>query len=55
MEDMILLTRAEAWEVLRVLERVVSAAERAGSEHPQASAAFKTVASKLLPELFPDL
>jgi hypothetical protein len=51
---MILLTRDEAWSVLRVLERVVDAAERAGGDDPDASAAFQTVAAKLLPDLFPD-
>lgn len=54
MEDMILLTRAEAWQVLKVLERVVDAAEKSGTEDPIASDAFRTVASKLLPDLFPD-
>ena len=54
MEDMILLTRSEAWEVLRVLERAVDAAEKAGRTDVEASAAFRTVASKLLPDLFPD-
>ena len=54
MEDMILLTREEAWEVLRVLERAVDAADRAGTEDAQANSAFRTVASKLLPDLFPD-
>lgn len=53
-EDMILLTRPEAWELLRVLERAVDAAEKAGREDAEASAAFRTVASKLLPDLFPD-
>lgn len=51
---MILLTRDEAWHVLRVLERVVDAAEKAGGDDAAASAAFRTVASKLLPDLFPD-
>ena len=51
---MILLTREEAWEVLRVLERAVEAADRAGAEDAEASSAFRNVASKLLPELFPD-
>ncbi len=54
MEDMILLTRAEAWDVLRVLERIVDAAEKAGGEDPDATAAFRLVAAKLLPDLFPD-
>ena len=51
---MILLTREEAWDVLRVLERAVDAAEKAGEEDAAAGAAFRTVASKLLPDLFPD-
>ncbi len=54
MEDMILLTRSEAWEVLRVLERADDAAERSGRDDREARAAFRTVASKLLPDLFPD-
>lgn len=54
MEESILLTRQEAWEVLRVLERVVDAAEKAGLEDAEASSAFRTVAAKLLPDLFPD-
>lgn len=54
MEDMILLTREEAWSVLRVLEKVVDAAEKAGSEDADAISAFRTVASKLLPDLFPE-
>lgn len=54
MEDMILLTRDEAWSVLRVLEKVVDAAERAGTDDADAVNAFRTVASKLLPDLFPD-
>lgn len=54
MEDMILLTREEAWSVLRVLERVVDAAEKEGSDDLAALAAFRTVATKLLPDLFPD-
>ena len=53
-EDMILLTRDEAWDVLRVLERAVDAAEKAGCPDTAESAAFRTVASKLLPDLFPD-
>lgn len=51
---MVLLTRDEAWAVLQVLERVVDAAERAGADDPAAAAAFRTVAAKLLPDLFPD-
>jgi hypothetical protein len=51
---MILLTRAEAWDVLRVLERVVDGAEKAGDEDADARAAFRLVAAKLLPDLFPD-
>lgn len=54
MEDLILLTREEAWEVLRVLERAVDAADRSGIEDAEANAAFRVVASKLLPDLFPD-
>lgn len=54
MEDMILLTREEAWLVLQVLERAVDAAEKSGREDAEASTAFRTVASKLLPDLFPD-
>ncbi|MBW3575938.1 MAG: hypothetical protein KY450_14070 [Actinobacteria bacterium] len=54
MEDLILLTREEAWEVLRVLERAVDAADRSGTEDAEANAAFRVVASKLLPDLFPD-
>ena len=54
MEESILLTRLEAWEVLRVLERVVDTAEKAGREDADASSAFRTVAAKLLPDLFPD-
>lgn len=38
----------------RALERAVDAAEKAGREDAEASAAFRTVASKLLPDLFPD-
>lgn len=53
-EDLILLTREEAWEVLRVLERAVDAADRSGTEDAEANAAFRVVASKLLPDLFPD-
>lgn len=51
---MILLTREEAWSVLRVLEKAVDAAERVGSEDADAIRAFRTVASKLLPDLFPE-
>ena len=51
---MILLTRTEAWEVLRVLERVVDAAEKAGGDDAEATAAFRIIAAKLLPYLFPD-
>jgi hypothetical protein len=51
---MILLTPDEAWDVLRVHERAVDAAEKAGSQDTAASAAFRTVASKLLPDLFSD-
>jgi hypothetical protein len=54
LEQSILLTRHEAWEVLRVLERVIDAAERAGREDVEAASAFRTVAAKLLPDLFPD-
>ena len=54
MEDLILLTREEAWQVLHVLERAVDQAEKAGTEDREASAAFRTVARKLLPDLFPD-
>lgn len=54
MEESILLTRQEAWEVLRVLERVVDAAEKAGHSDEEASAAFQAVAAKLLPFLFPE-
>jgi hypothetical protein len=54
MEDMILLTREEAWSLLRVLERVVDAAEKKEAEDVEASTAFRTVAAKLLPDLFPD-
>lgn len=50
---MILLTREESWTVLRVLERVVDTAEKAGTEDVEASTAFRTVAAKLLPDLFP--
>lgn len=49
-----LLTRDEAWHVLKVLERSVDAAEKAGLADPDADAAFRSVASKLLPDLFPD-
>lgn len=51
---MILLTREEAWSVLRALEKAVDAAEKAGTEDTDAVAAFRTVASKLLPDLFPE-
>ena len=34
---MILLTRDEAWDVLRVLERAVDAAEKSGSQDTAAS------------------
>jgi hypothetical protein len=54
MEESILLTREEAWAVLRVLERVVDAAEKAGTDDLEAAMAFRTVAAKLLPDLFPD-
>lgn len=54
MEESILLTRDEAWTVLRVLERVVDAGERSGNLDPDAHGAFRVVASKLLPDLFPD-
>ena len=54
MEESILLTRQEAWEVLRVLERVVDATEKAGRDGQEATAAFRTIAAKLLPDLFPD-
>lgn len=54
MEDTILLTRDEAWTFLRVLERVVDAAEKSGTEDVEASMAFRMVAAKLLPDLFPD-
>ena len=51
---MILLTREEAWQVLQVLERAVDAAERSGREDAEESAAFRLIARKLLPDLFPD-
>ena len=51
---MILLTREEAWSVLRVLEKIVDATEKSGADDADAIAAFRTVASKLLPDLFPD-
>jgi len=51
---MILLSREEAWAVLRVLERVVDAAQKAGGDDPEALLAFRTVAAKLLPDLFPE-
>jgi hypothetical protein len=51
---MILLTREEAWDVLRVLEQAVDRAERSGGRDEAAAAAFRTVARKLLPDLFPD-
>lgn len=54
MEDTVLLTRDEAWSVLRVLERVVDAAEKAGTDDVEATTAFRMVAAKLLPDLFPD-
>jgi hypothetical protein len=54
MEDTILLSREEAWTVLRILERVVDAADKGGTEDAEASTAFRTVAAKLLPDLFPD-
>lgn len=54
MEESIILTRQEAWEVLRVLERVVDVAEKAGQVDEEASGAFRTVAEKLLPDLFPE-
>ena len=54
MEESILLARDEAWTVLRVIERVVDAGERSGNVDPDASEAFRLVASKLLPDLFPD-
>lgn len=38
--------------MLRVLERVVDAAEKAGQSDEEAAAAFQTVAAKLLPFLF---
>lgn len=50
---MTLLTRVEAWQVLQVLERVVDAAKKSGTEDPIVSDAFRAVASKLLPDLFP--
>jgi excisionase family DNA binding protein len=50
---MILLTRDEAWLVLQVLERAVDAAEKSGRQGAEAGAAFRTVAGKLLPDLFP--
>jgi hypothetical protein len=53
-EDLILLTREEAWQVLYVLEQAVARAETAGTDDPDASAAFRTVARKLFPDLFPD-
>lgn len=51
---MILLTREEAWSVLRVLERDVDRAEKAGGRDEDAVAAFRLVGRKLLPDLFPD-
>lgn len=54
MEESIILTRAEAWDVLRVLERAVDAAERSRRDDPEAASAFSIVAAKLLPDLFPD-
>jgi len=50
MEDSIILSRAEAWDV----ERAVDAAEKSGLDDPEAASAFHTVAVKLLPDLFPD-
>ncbi len=54
MEESILLTRDEAWSDLRVLERVVDEGERSGEVDQEAHAAFRLVASKLLPDLFQD-
>ena len=53
-EDTILLTRDEAWSLLRVLERDVDRAEKAGARDDDAADAFRMVARKLLPDLFPD-
>jgi hypothetical protein len=53
-EDTLMLSRDEAWQVLKVLERVVDVAEKAGGDDEDARDAFRTVASKLLPYLFPD-
>ncbi len=54
MEDLILLTKDEAWDILRVLERTVAAAESGGVEDGEAQLAFRTLAAKLYPDLFPD-
>ena len=54
MEGLILLTRGEAWDVLRTSSAVVDVAEKAGRDDIEASAAFRLVAVKLLPDLLPD-
>lgn len=51
MEDGVWLTREEAWEALRLLSQLLG---DSGEVEP-AYVVWRSIASKLVPDLFPDL